>query len=273
MINGEKDFVTVFFEGLMICCFNDSEGRFETAIVRRENHDFSVRIVKYADGNKVEDNEYKNIPTQNVKFEINGKGNTEVNGFSKYQTGTFDRQDEQTTDPNDIRWLVDLEGEEFYNSKVEPTGESLSVHNMPMQTVFVKNAKFSVTQLTAYNSDKIEDDENGNELKREFFGKYGYVLSAVINADGAEMNFQGSGIPDMAVNRDDGFTYKVFITNTREGGDENHELPVYYRIVRHPSGKQFNLERTYENEVELYFKHDNCGKIMLGKTETIENFE
>ncbi len=273
MIIENTDFVTIYFEGLMICCFNEKEQRFETAIVRRDNHNFSVRVVKYSGTEKIDDNEYKGIPSQNVSFNFEGKGIVEVEGFSKYQSGSFNRQDEQANDPHDIRWIVDLESEEFYNSSVEPTKESSSVHNMPLLPVYVKNAKFSVDGLTTYNTDKIEEDENGNEINREFFGKYGYVLSAVINADNVSLNFQGTQIPEMNLDRNEGFNYKVFITNTREGGDEQHELPVYYRVVKHASGRRFNIEQNFENEVELYNRHNNCGKIMLGKTETIENFE
>lgn len=265
-----EDFVTVFFEGLMICCFNPNENRFETAILRRENHDFSVRIVKYDGDSKVEDKEYKDIPSEDVLFDFEGKGNPQVNGFRKFEAGTFDRKNESFNDSRDFRWLVDLEGEEFYNSKIEPTGQSLSKHKMPLVPVYVKNAEFYVNQLTYYLNDKVEDDEKGNEINREFFGKYGYVLGARMNADDIIMNFEGSPIPSLNVSRKDGFTYKIFITNTREGGDEQNELPVYYRVVKHPSNKQFNLERRDDSEVELYNRTNNCGKIILGKTETIE---
>ena len=267
-----EDFVTIYFEGLMICCFNSAKQRFETALIRRSNHDFSVRLVKYDGDTKVEDNTYLEIPSENVRFDIEGKGNPEVNGFRKFQAGTFKRLDENLNDPRDLRWLVDIEGEEFYNSKVEPTGESLSKYNMPLVPVYVKNAEFFVDKITVDKYEKVEDDENGNEISKEFFGKCGYLTGARINADSVSMDFGQTEIPTKDVERKEGFHYKVFITNTREGGDEQPELPVYYRVIKHSSGRQFNLDTVEDAEVELYTRMGNCSKLLLGQTETIEGF-
>lgn len=267
-----NDFVTIFFEGLMISCFNPNKRRFETVLVRRSNHDFTVRIVKYKGDNIIEDVTHENIPNQNVIFDFEGKGNPEVSGYRLYQSGTFNRVDEPMNDSRDLRWLVDLEGKEFYDSKVEPTGLSLSKYKMPLIPVYIKNAEFFTNQITPYTTEKVLDDEKGNEISREFFGKCGCVMCARINADSVIMNFEGTKIPSSEINRSEGFTYNIFITNTREGGDEESELPVYYRVIKHSSGNQYNLDFSNENEVQLYTRMGNCTKILLSKTESLDDF-
>lgn len=270
MLKGEaNDFVTVFLEGLMISCFNPNKQRLETAILRDSEHDFSIRIVKYEDNVKTDDNEYGNITFDNVSFSIEGIGSPEVIGFRKFEAGGFDRANEKANDPNDFRWLTDLEGGEFHNTKLKATGESTSMHNTPLTPLYIKNAEFYVGGLTNYDYNKLSIDEKGEITDREFFGKVGYVLVARINADSVSLNFEGSEIYPRHLQREKGINYKIFFTNIKEGGDDMSELPVYYRVVKSVDNNKFEIEKI-EEVVQMYHGKVNCTKVFLGETETID---
>jgi hypothetical protein len=271
MTNNENDnFVTIYLEGLMICCINPQKQRFEAALLRQSNHDFTLRIAKYKTGEKIEDHTYLNMDLADVSLEIEGIGSPKYEGVKTLTAQSFNRQNESLNDEQDIRWFVDLEGEEFHNNKLHPTGESLSKHDMPLTPVFIKNAELSVGGITNYTYDKVEIDSAGKIINTEFFGKCGFILAAAINADLVSIKAQGPVLPFNELHQKDGFTYKIFITNLREDGDDSSELPVYYKVLQSASGRKFNLEKT-PAEVEAYFGKTNCAKVFLSKTESIEN--
>lgn len=272
MTNSENNnFVTIYLEGLMICCVNPKKQRFESALLRQTNHDFTIRVAKYKNDKKIEDYTYKDIDLENISLDIEGSGNYQYEGAKTLTYKNFERQNEEINDAQDIRWFVDLEGEEFHNNKLEPTGESFSEHKMPLTTVFIKNSELSVGGVTNYTYDKIEIDPDGKIINEEFFGKCGFILKSAINADTVTITAQGFNLPFEELNKNDGFTYKIYITNIREEGDDSSELPVYYKVLKSSSGRKFNLEKTLDEEVDAYFGRYNCAKVFLSKTESIEN--
>lgn len=267
-----NDFVTVFLEGLMISCFNTDQKRFESAILRKSDHDFSVRIVKYRNGESVEDRVYTDLPLEGLRFDFESTSGNEVDGISRYEPGGFTRSETGQNDPHDLRWLVDLEGEEFHAEKLRPTGESASTFGMPLNFLTIRNAEFYVSGITGYENERVEMDAENNVLDRSPFGRYGFIMGARLNADTVKMQVSGTSlIPGGELERSEGFTYRIFVTNTRKGGDEESELPVYYKVLKADDGRHFTLERTAEAEVELYWKTGNCGKILLGRTGTVED--
>lgn len=272
MTNNQKEnFVSVILEGLMICCINSKLERFEAALLRQKEHDFTIRIAKFKDGEKIEDKEYTDIPLEDITIHINALENPDIKGVKLFKAETFERDNEEINDKRDFRWIVDLEGEEFHDNKLIPTGESGSRYEMPLNQVYIQNAEFLTSGITNYTYDKIEIDPQGNRVSRELFGKTGFALTSVINADKVAIQFNGCDVPSFDAVKNEGFTYKIYISNLREGGDMESELPVYYKVVKSQSGRLFDLERTPDEEVELYYGKMNCYKIFLSKTDTIDD--
>jgi hypothetical protein len=266
-----ESFVTVYLEGLMICCINPKQERFEAALLRQKKHDFTIRVVTYENGRRINERETKDIPFEGVRIEIEAVENSSVKGISRYQPEPFDRKSDNFGNFRDFRWIVDLEGEEFHNRKLEPTGESLAMHRMPLTPLFIKNAHFSVSGVTDYTYDKIVIDRDGKIIDEELFGRCGFILSAHLDADAVRVSFENTGLASEVLTRRDGLTYKIFIINVRDEGDTESELPVYYKVLESPDGMMFNLEKTVQSELEAYYGKTNCSKIFLGETETIEH--
>jgi hypothetical protein len=132
-LDHSEAFVKFTLEGLFVVCKNDRIGppnRWEIGLPtlpRLNPHDFSIKIYKITgDGTpelELESSAARPDPRLDVTRDIEVITNIESIpaphlGLSYYQAPNFDGPQNQG-DPEDYRWIVDLEGRNFHNGAVE----------------------------------------------------------------------------------------------------------------------------------------------------------
>ena len=115
--------LTIVFRGLMALHQDQKEKTFAVGILPAPQHEFTVQVLeKSAQG----------ISTYSIPVNVS-KGDTwlveipaQRNGVSYYQNGVFDRQ-KGLGDTRDFRWLIDLEGKEFYGRRLATDRQHMGV--------------------------------------------------------------------------------------------------------------------------------------------------
>jgi len=109
--------LTIIFRGLMALRQDTEENTLAVGILRAPEHEFTVQVLEKSPQGV---SSYS-IPMNQL---MGAKSDTwlvavpaQRNGVTYYQNGVFDRQ-KGVGDIRDFRWLVDLEGKEFYGRKL-----------------------------------------------------------------------------------------------------------------------------------------------------------
>ncbi len=252
----------VYVEGLAISCFNKTEGRCETAIMREVEHNLTMTITTFVNGNETGETQY-DFSRTNASIAITGIGNVDVDGYEEYHGINFLRTMENVNDPNDLRWIPDMEGEEFHDCELYPTGNAGSVYNIPLTPLYIKNALFYGKEKSGYTNNRIEKDIEGEEVASVFFGEYGYQMGARLVAETINILLEGSSVPEINLNAAPNTHYVISISNKREAGDETSDFPEYYKVVYAKNGINFDLTKVVEGG--LYF----CGKVFCMRMNSI----
>lgn len=132
--------ITLRFHGLLSFCYNRQRKDCEVGVFnKRFAPDHRLRIqIKHGAGNWYD---VQNPPTSgDYSFEV---VNTAPRVLAYQKPGAFDRQDDQNTDPHDFRWLLDIEGPDFYD---KPVPSKVPGYYDPK--LYVKNGIFNTYMTT-----------------------------------------------------------------------------------------------------------------------------
>ena len=261
-INEADATALVYVQGLAISCFNKSESRCETAIMRELEHDLTMLITKTVGGSEVSETLYEFSRTD-ASIEIEGIGNVDINGYEQFHGVNFMRTLENVNDPNDLRWIPDLEGEEFHDCELLPTERAESEYNIPLTPLYIKNALFYGKANSGYTNNRIEMDNKGDIISSNYFGEYGYKMGAKIIADTINISLEGSSGKEINLNAAPDTQYIILISNKRPGDDETSDFSEYYKVVYAQNGINFDLLKVVETG--MYF----CGKVFLMRLNSI----
>ena len=106
--------LTVIFRGLMALHQDQKEHTLAVGILRAPEHELTMQVLEKSP---------QGVSTYSIPMNVS-KGDTwlveipaQRNGVSYYQNGVFDRK-KGAGDIRDFRWLIDLEGKEFYGRKL-----------------------------------------------------------------------------------------------------------------------------------------------------------
>src|SRR5215469_3627087 len=106
--------VTIFFEGLLALCL-DGNHQMEVGALRNPHHELTIEI-RTIQGDHSTTVRYPTDPDQDVWIETSKKSGSRV-ALYENQDIAFSRADNKG-DPEDFRWVTDLEGTEFHNTKL-----------------------------------------------------------------------------------------------------------------------------------------------------------
>jgi hypothetical protein len=226
---------TIYSEGLAVNCFNRAEKRCEKLFLRHDAHNFGIEVTKKLNGKIVESKIYNFAPDSSI--EIFGV-NPAISGFKRYEPGEFVRGNADSNDPEDFRWMVDIEGE-LHGEKLLPTKTSAK-NGVPLTRVFIRNAEF-------YTKRKSEQevyllDKSGRVLKD--FGKIGDVMGAKLDADKVIVRATGKTPFELSLRKEKGAAYEIYIRNLRVTDHSSHitsDFAEYYNVLNDRRGRQFDF--------------------------------
>jgi hypothetical protein len=297
MPNHSKATVTITIEGLALACINGHKrNRCEVGILRCDRHKPLLDIQQInldESGNACSSSLIPNSLNLDEDILIDlepadgGKSTDCRRGVSTFTSRGFDRL-EDTGDPEDFRWIADLEGPEFHNRKLRIKHRS---ELKPL--IFISDGIL----YTGRKSDEVfarvllNDYSSGGAL-----GKLGYVLSADLtyptgsrvvlkNVFDAESPANGTCSTTLPI--DGSSRYLITIENYCQLPDESEgtDFRLFYDVVKDPTGKRFDLRRVVETgrcappeealddrgDLSLDGTPQICQAAFLGTTQTLTN--
>ena len=259
-INDRPDFVTVGSLGLGINTFATKPPRGETAIIRKRNHTLSVKVFKLKPGGQMEKvkdfggaaDDATALP-DDTEISIRATLNPKIMGYAKYTLAQLEfvrlalsaALDAGILPANyifDLRWLMDLEGCEVHNSKLQP------VKKKKFTKLFIHNAEFycrsllplensakparqgrQVGQVTHTPDGKIVDYSGSSQVN---IGYVGHELGAKIEADEVVISVNGDSYELRKANLETGERYFIQIINQCPTPSNVSDFPVLYDLLQ-----------------------------------------
>jgi hypothetical protein len=238
--------------GLGIICFNQTKNRGEVALIRDGRHTLSLRIskpvfVEEAENDTVSYDDivtYESLDPMSTSIEINGEGNSTINGYEIFKGENFDRLGGEENDPNDFRWIVKMESDELHGASLVRNDNLAERNQIQVSKLFIGNALFYTNEINEkFFFEKIKKDVDGGETGREDFGFIAETVGAKIESEFVSVKLRiGSEEHTHVFPRIIGSPVKIEITNM----DLNpqaviSDMPDYYRFLRDESGVKFDL--------------------------------
>jgi hypothetical protein len=194
--------LTIIFRGLMALRQDREEHTLAVGILRAPEHEFTVQVLeKSAQGITT-----YSIPMNQLMGSKNDTWLVEVpaqrNGVSYYQNGVFDRK-KGLGDIRDFRWLIDLEGKEFY-------GRTLAINQQHMGV----EVKFSSGEFyTKTTTRPLQRKLGGNTF--EYFGRVAQEIATDVFLEDGDfvLTSQASGAEILRLKQKPDTTYELVFEN------------------------------------------------------------
>jgi hypothetical protein len=110
--------VTIRFTGLLVFCFDKRSKICQIGALSKDDHELRFRLVKRGPDPESESERTLTIPHDLIRWSSDLWLDVEGEPSSKQQTAEpfiAGGLNEPPSDPQDFRWVIDLEGEHFYN--------------------------------------------------------------------------------------------------------------------------------------------------------------
>jgi hypothetical protein len=268
--------IYVIFEGLGFCCFNPKRGGAEIAFLRLPEHDLKIKITGDDGRHKV----FNNI-ADNAKIELTSEG-APIEGFRLNNSGKFSRKKgvNSENDLFDLRWLLDLEGDELHGKKATRRKKpKLQPHEQTERSVrsltrmFLPNAYFFNEQILSreYHIEQI-NTVTSNVQKKEF-GLIGAALGAKIDAVKASLRIDEKNIFqfDEGVDPKEVTRFFVTITNVCDEPlpEPQSDFRKYYEVLDFRDDKEFDFNLPVLTKGR---RPAICEIALLSKTESLDGF-
>jgi len=209
-------------------------------------------------------------------------------GVFVYENGSFSRPG-GSTDDRHFRWVLDMEGERMHETKLSLV--QLSTPGTPrMLRVFVPHA----TLYTKTLGSTVYARVNSKNVKEPsvLIGRVAQEIGAAIECrpetgSGVRIVFLGGKAP-ISLPRIEGLKYEINFYNLRPNHMtyQGSDFPVYYKVLRDPGGRKFNLAHVEAkpSESSQVPKHREippnlyrrgccglaCDKVLLGMTTSLD---
>lgn len=241
--------VNISIEGLGIVCFNKDAKpkRGEIALLNHEHHSLTLKA-ETRDGQIIREETLS--PDTRITF-VNDKPATK---YKLNDDEDFDRDNGLANDLYDLRWILDLEGDELHDEELRPAG-----HRPHLTRIYIPDAFFYTDKLSKRECYKIKP--NGDKAP---LGWVGEALGATIIAE--RVTLEISGKPPLTLS--DNLEYRVSVKNVREPHtlDPSSDFRMYYHILKDKDGDQFDIQL----ESVLHFPELICAVARWGETGTID---
>ena len=226
--------LTVIFRGLMAFRRDYEEQTFAVGILPAPEHEFTMQVLeKSAQG----------ISTYSIPMNqlMGSKGDTwlvEVpakrNGVSYYQNGVFDRK-QGLGDIRDFRWLIDLEGKEFYGHRLAIDRQQMGVE------VKFSNGEFYTKTTTL----PLQRKMGGKTF--EYFGRAAQEIATDVFLEDGDfvLTSQGSGAEIFRLKQKPDTTYELVFENApppmQHFAMRANHFQYYYRLFPMPKSQWYEF--------------------------------
>jgi hypothetical protein len=251
-VNESSATALVRLTGLAIVCFNKEKQQGEVAVIRDNKHELSIKIQRpvfqEGDGNDVivyrDIATYQSLPKEEVQIEIKAVGTPAIDGFEIYQSGDFDRL--TSSDPNDFRWIVNLNTLHGETALTPGTAEC-----DPLTKIYIRNGLFYTHKLdTNLFFEKVAKDTSGADQEREVFGNVAETIGVKIEGDEVSFTIRiGDKEETQTLKRIDSLPFRIEIKNMDYNANAVYsDMPDYYKYLSSADGNRFELSPVVQDD-------------------------
>jgi hypothetical protein len=226
--------LTVIFRGLMAFRRDHEEQTFSVGILPAPEHEFTMQVLEKSPQGvftySIPMTQLMNSKSDTLLVEVP----TQRNGVSYYQNGVFDRKKE-LGDIRDFRWLIDLEGKEFYGHKLATDQQQMGF------AVKFSNGEFYTKTTTL----PLQRKMGGKTF--EFFGRVAQEIAADFFLDDGDfvLTSQASGAELFRLKQKPDTTYELVFENapppTQHVAMRANHFQYYYRLFPMPKSQWYEF--------------------------------
>ena len=201
--------LTIIFRGLMAFRRDHEEQSFAVGILPAPEHEFTIQVLEKSP---------QGISSYSIPVNV-AKGDTwlveipaQRKGVSYYQNGVFDRQ-KGVGDIRDFRWLIDLEGKEFYGHRLATNRQHMAVE-----------VKFSSGEFyTKTTTRPLQRRMGGNTF--EYFGRVAQEIATDVFLEDGDfvLTSQATGKEILRLQEKPDTTYELVFENAPP---PTHHVPM-----------------------------------------------
>ena len=223
--------LTIIFRGLMAFRRDHEEQSFAVGILPAPEHEFTIQVLEKSP---------QGISSYSIPMNV-AKGDTwwvempaQRKGVSYYQNGVFDRQ-KGVGDIRDFRWLIDLEGKEFYGHRLATNRQHMAVE-----------VKFSSGEFyTKTTTSPLQRRMGGNTF--EYFGRVAQEIATDVFLEDGDfvLTSQATGKEILRLQEKPDTTYELVFENAPP---PTHHVPMganhfqyYYGFFPMPKSQWYEL--------------------------------
>jgi hypothetical protein len=223
--------LTIIFRGLMAFRRDHEEQSFAVGILPAPEHEFTIQVLEKSP---------QGISSYSIPMNV-AKGDTwlveipaQRKGVSYYQNGVFDRQN-GVGDIRDFRWLIDLEGKEFYGHRLATNRQHMAVE-----------VKFSSGEFyTKTTTSPLQRRMGGNTF--EYFGRVAQEIATDVFLEDGDfvLTSQATGKEILRLQEKPDTTYELVFENAPP---PTHHVPMganhfqyYYGFFPMPKSQWYEL--------------------------------
>jgi len=195
--------LTIIFRGLMALRQDREEHTLGVGILLAPEHEFTMQVLEKSP---------QGVSTYSIPANqlMSSNGDTwlaavadEKSGVTYYQNGVFDRK-KGVGDNRDFRWLIDLEGEEFYGRKLATDRQHMGVE-----------VKFSNGEFYAKTTTRPLERRIGDKTF-EYFGRVAQEIATDVFLEGGDfvLTSQASGKEILRLKQKPDTTYELVFDNS-----------------------------------------------------------
>jgi hypothetical protein len=194
--------LTIIFRGLMALHQDRKEQTLAVGILRAPEHEFTVQVLEKSP---------QGISTYSIPMNqlVGSRSDTwlvevpaQRSGVSYYENGVFDRQ-KGVGDVRDFRWLIDLEGKEFYGRKLATNQQHIGVE-----------VKFSSGEFYTKTTTRALQRKMGSKTF-EYFGRVAHEIATDVFLEAGDfvLTSQASGKEILRLQQKPDTTYELVFEN------------------------------------------------------------
>lgn len=245
-------FVRLVFDGLIAFCFNKRElNRCELGMVQVDDHKRKITIFRINPNS-----------SEVISFgpqELTSKNEIIIEAANPVESGAFpyprvaegapfDRVADKG-DPEDFRWIIDLQGNEFHGSELK-LKHSDDEEDLLRPRIYVPHGIFYTYQKTC--EQYFRRPRKGNTAEK-FLGKLADKIGAdLVCNPGTDVIVKIADITTQTLSPTDaGFRYRIEITNLCDSDPngipviKKSDFPNYYKVAVDNDGIQFDLKQLF----------------------------
>ena len=258
--------------GLALSCFNEATGNWEVALLRHPLHQLKITVNKMLpNGSSSQmtfdvDNQHKIF----IKAE-----NAIVPKENLFMDGPFDRKDRQQSNPEDIRWIVDLEHEFNQGKPLNLIRPELDVTEMFVSQPLLYADKHHV--LNEMDLLKVSGPQPQRIDDAQPFGSVSEICHADLSCQKGgrvELRIEGPLGFEVKLPHLPGATHGIRIENLcdehqgKAAGIANgvSDFSLYFDLVQLPNGARFDLKPRHQGQ---HGSDAVCNPILLGSRESL----